>query len=466
MDLLNGSIKKTYFKYLATSIGSALVISIYSLVDCIAVGQYQGPDGAAALAIVMPIWSIVLSLGILCGIGGAVLMSKSRGEGEKHEGDKYFTTSLILGIIITAIVWLIILIFDRELLILFGASENVLPHALDYLKYLKYFLPLFTLGQLLGSFVRNDNAPHKAMIAVVSGGVFNIIGDYLFAFVFDMGVKGAGLATALGQLLGISILLTHFFSKKCTLKLVKVDKFFKMTGQIFGVGFSTFIIDIAMGITIMLFNNQITHYYGDSALAVFGVIVNLNFFVQSIAYGVGQSAQPIISMNYGAGQPDRIKQTAKYAFISAIVVGIVSFVLAESIPMAITKMFMSVTPEVEQIAPEIFRLYCIAYLFLPLNIFSTYYLQAIMRPKSSLIISLLRSIILSVILLYLLPAIFGGKALWLVMTCAELITLFVMIFMIGHYNKKLREKFKPHVENRDAQCLFEKGLQSEEKPLQ
>ncbi len=445
MDLLGGNIKKTYFKYLGTSIGGALVISVYSLVDCIMVGHYQGPDGTAALAIIMPIWTTILSLGILCGTGGAVLMSKLRGEGEKLEGDMYFTTATIFCAVLTFIVWMIILIIPEPLLRLFGANDNILPHAMDYIKYLKYFVPLFTFGQLFSSFIRNDNAPAKAMIAVVSGGIFNIVGDYLLVFTFDMGIAGAGLATSLGQVLGFSILISHFFSKKCTLKFVRIKKFFVRAGKILAVGFPTFIIDVAIGVTILLFNNQIMKYHGEPALAVYGIIVNVNYFVQSVAYGVGQSAQPLISINYGAKQLDRVKQTAKYAWISSAVVGIAFFILAESIPMPLTKLFMKVTPEVELIAENIMRLYCICYILLPINIFSTYYLQAIMKAKASMVISLLRAVVLSSILLFVLPAIFGKDGLWYVMTVTEALTFIVMIIITRHFDKKLVVPQKPTV---------------------
>lgn len=437
MDLLGGSVKKTYFKYLATSIGGALVISIYSLVDCIMVGHYQGPDGTAALAIIMPIWTTILSLGILCGTGGAVLMAKLRGEGRKEEGDMYFTAATVFCAIITFIVWMAVMIFPTPLLRLFGASDNILPHALAYIKWLKYFIPLFTFGQLFSSFIRNDNAPAKAMIAVVSGGIFNIIGDYLLVFVADMGIEGAGLATSLGQVLGFSILCSHFFSKKCNLRFVKVKEFFKKAACVGAVGFPTFIIDVAIGVTILLFNNQIMKYHSEAALAVYGVIVNVNYFIQSVSYGVGQAAQPLISLNYGAGKLQRIRQTSRYAWISAIVVGIVFFVLAESIPLLLTKAFMDTTSEVEAIASKIVRLYCICYLILPLNIFSTYYLQAIMRAKASMIISLLRAVILPGALLFVLPAIFGKDGLWYVMSVTEAITFVVMIIIVRHYDRNL-----------------------------
>ena len=440
MDLLGGNVRKAYFKYLATGIGAALIFSVYSIVDCIMVGQYQGPDGSSALAIVMPIWTTVLSMGILAGTGGAVLMAKLRGENKKAEGDEYFTVSTVLCAFLTVLVWLAVLIFPSRLLSFFGASENILPHALAYIKWLKYFIPLFTFGQLITPFIRNDNAPSKAMIAVISGGVFNIIGDYVLVFVCDMGIEGAGLATSLGQMLTIGILCTHFFSKKCTLRFAKVSHVFKKAFDIIKIGFPVFIVDIAVGITVLIFNNRIMHYLDEDALAVYGVIVNINYFVQCVAYGIGQAAQPVLSVNYGAMQYDRVKKASRYAWITAAVAGVVFLSVAEIMPMQLLRIFMKTTPQVEQIAPDILRTYCICYLIVPLNILSTYYLQAIMKAGASLIVSLLRSVILSSILLFAMPAIAGKDSLWYVMNIVEAVTFAVMIIIAAVYEKKLFSK--------------------------
>lgn len=440
MDLLASNVKKTYFKYLATSIGAALIFSVYSIVDCIMVGQYQGPDGSSALAIVMPLWTTVLSLGVLCGTGGAVLMAKLRGEGKKEEGDIYLSVSFVLCGVLTLIVWLAILIFPSKLLRFFGASDNLLPHALAYIEWLKYFIPLFTFGQLLTPFIRNDNAPARAMLAVISGGVFNIAGDYVLVFVCDMGIEGAGLATSLGQILTIGVLCTHFLSKKCTLRFAKIKGFFNKAAEIVKIGFPTFIIDIAVGVTVLIFNNRILKYHSEDALAVYGVIVNVNYFVQCVAYGISHAAQPVISINYGAGQYDRVKKVAKYAWITSAATGALFFVIAESMPLILNKIFMQTTPAVEQIAPDIMRVFCICYLIVPVNIFATYYLQAVMRAGASFVVSLLRSIVLSGVLLFALPMLSGKDSLWYVTDIAEGVTFIIMIILVARTDKILFRK--------------------------
>lgn len=161
MDLLKSNVNKVFFRYLFAAIGSALITSIYSLVDCIMVGQYEGPDGASALAVVMPIWNMMFAFALLFGLGGCVLMSNLRGKGMHREGNAMFTASFICVCAVTAVLLPIFIFLDEPLLKLFGARDNahILSLARDYAFWLKFAMPLFTIGQFLSVFIRNDNNP-------------------------------------------------------------------------------------------------------------------------------------------------------------------------------------------------------------------------------------------------------------------------------------------------------------------
>lgn len=431
------SIKKQFFQYLIAGIGSSLISSIYAMVDAIMVGQYEGPSGSAALAVIAPIWSIFFSLGLLFGVGGAVLMSKERGANHLKEGNRFFTLSFI-GTSISALLSLcIVLFFQRPLLILFGADETLIPLAEKYMKWVRWVCPLFTFTQFLAAFIRNDQAPKRAMAAIIAGGVFNMVGDYVFVFVFNMGIEGAGLATALGQLLATIILCCHFFSKKNQL-------YFTWNGKksdfwlIIRNGFSLFVIDLAMGINALIFNNQIMHYFGSDALAVYGVIINLVMFVQCVAYGIGQAAQPLISVNYGAGNRQNILKLCRYGYLTAAVLGIVLSVIIEIIPLQLTALFMKITPQIEQIAPAIIRIYAISFLILPMNVFANYYFQSILKARTSLLVSLIRGIVLSSAFVLLLPLI-HVSLLWIAVFLSELITWIVIVRLTRNYNHELKK---------------------------
>ena len=437
MNLLQGNVKNIYFKYLSAAFGSALISSIYGLVDMAMVGQYQGPGGTAALAVVAPVWNIIYSLGLLTGIGGSVLFGAARGSGERGKENQYFTTSLLSTLLLGLACWFVIVLFDTQMLLLFGAEETLLPLAKQYLLPVKFIVPVFLFNQMLAAFLRNDNNPGLATAAVLSGGIFNVFGDYFFVFMLDMGIMGAGLATAAGAFITFAVMITHFFSKRNTLKIDKPVQFMVKFRQIIVTGFSTFFIDIAMGILTMLFNRQIMKYLGTDSLSVYGVIVNISTIVQCCAYSVGQAAQPIFSINFGAGKWDRIKETLKYALYSVCFFSVIWTLLMFAFPNGFIRIFMAPTDEIYRIAPFIMRSYGISFLLLPLNIFSTYYFQSLMKPGASFFVSVSRGLIISGILIYTLPLMAGANSLWFAMPITEAVVAVAVAALIGSYTKKL-----------------------------
>ncbi len=374
MDFLNGNIKTLYFKYLAAAFGSALITSIYSIVDMAMVGQYHGPEGAAALAVVAPVWNIIYSLGLLMGIGGSVLFGTIRGKEEQgvKRSNEYFTLSIAGAVVLALAAWILIACFDRPLLIFFGAEGHTLTLAREYVLPIKFIIPCFLFTQTLAAYLRNDGNPGRATAGVLSGGIFNIFGDYFFVFVCDMGAFGAGLATAAG-----------------------------------------------------------------TVISIYGVIVNVSTFVQCCAYSVGQAFQPIFSTNFGARKGERIRETLKYALGTTTFFGIFWVLLCMAIPNQFIRIFMSPTEEVLRIAPGIIRCYALSFLLLPLNIFSTYYFQAVMKPQAAFVVSISRGLVISGILILLLPAVAGADSIWLAMPFTELVTAVYVVSMIVRYTRRL-----------------------------
>lgn len=440
MDFLNDRIKPIYFKYLAAAFGSALIGSIYSVVDMAMVGQYHGPDGTAALAVAAPIWNIIYSLGLLMGIGGSVIFSTIRGmDSHDRSANEFFTTSVIGSVVLAVIAWIVIVFFDKQLLTLFGASSELLSLGQRYLIPIKFVLPLFLLTQMLSAYLRNDGDPTLATVAVLCGGIFNVFGDYFFVFYLDMGIFGAGLATALGTTFSFITMMTHFIKKTNTLKLVKPKQIMKKVNKISVTGFSTFFIDIAMGILTILFNRQIMKYLGTNALSVYGMIVNISTFVQCCAYSVGQASQPIISVNFGANNAERIKEVLKYSLETVAFLSLLWVVVILWKPMLFVNIFMTPTKEIIEIAPTIIRTYGLSFILLPLNIFSTYYFQAILKPKASFVVSVARGLVVSGICIMLLPLI-NAFALWFTMPITEFIVAIYAIILMIKYTKQLTKR--------------------------
>ena len=398
MELLNGKIKPIYFKYLSASFGTALIASVYSIVDVAMVGQYQGPEGTAALAVVAPLWNIIYSLGLLVGIGGSVLFSARRGGGRGDGSEnQYFTAAAIGAVILAALAWAGIWCFEGPILTFFGADESLLALAQRYMQPIKPVFPLFLLNQLLAGFLRNDGNP--------------------------------GLAT-------MSVLI-HFVSRKNTLRLVRPERLGEKLRAISVTGFSTFFVDVAMGILTVLFNRQIMRWLGSDAMAVYGPIIQISTFAQCCAYSVGQASQPIISMNYGAAKAGRIRQTLRLALYTVAFFSVFWTALSLACPNFYIRIFMSPTPAILAIAPAIIRTYALSFPLLPLNIFSTYYFQAIMKPGAAFVVSVARGLVVSGVLILALPAVLGANALWLAMPITELLVAIYTVAAMKKYTKTL-----------------------------
>lgn len=438
MDILNGDLKKTYLKYLSASFGSALISSIYGVVDMVMVGQYHGPSGSAAMAVIAPVWNILYSFGMLAGIGGAVLLANSRGKGESvRKQNEYFTVSLMLTAFFALLLWVGLNLFEEPLLRLFGADETLLPLAERYLIPVRYTAPVFLFTQLLSAFLRNDGAPGLATKAVIAGGAINIFGDYFLVFTCDLGILGAAYATVGSATISVIVMLTHFFGKKCTLRPVRPTFVFEKLRRTISTGFPTFFVDAAMGFLTILFNRQIMRYLGQDALAVYGIIVNISTFVQCCGYGVGQASQPLLSVSYGAGKSERIRRLLRYNIITVSIISAVWLFMTFVFPEGFVRLFMSPTDSVLLIAPDIMRCYCLSFLLLPFNIYATYYFQSLMRPAPAFTVSLLRGAVLSGAFILLLPALLGGSAIWWAMPLTELLTFCFAAFMMHRTEKAL-----------------------------
>ena len=441
MDLLRDDVRKTYRRYLAAAFGSSIIRTLYSFVDMIVVGQYQGPSGTAALALISPVWNIIFSLGMLFGIGGSVHFGMLRGEKDNVPGteNRYFTSALYVTGTLSALIMTVLLCFDGAIFRALGAEGELLTLALDYFRPVRFAVPCYMLGQVVAAFLRNDNDPGLATAAVLIGGLFNVFGDCYFTFVLDMGLFGAGLATAIGSALTLAIMLTHFFKRKNTLRLVPIRQLSGTVGRMIETGFSAFFADLAMGIVTALLNRGIVRYAGTDALAVYGVIVYVGTCAQCSAYSVGQAAQPLFSINFGARKWDRIRQTQTCAIRSVIVFSLFWTGVSMAFPEQIVRIFMDATPGVLEIAPTIIRIYATSFLLLPFNIYSAYYFQSIMRARAALWLAVARGLVISGGLILLLPLIFKATGLWIAMPITDAITFAATLFLTIRYTKTLEE---------------------------
>lgn len=363
-DLTQGSVKKHFFSYLLPSIAATLVTSVYTLADTVMIGQYEGDDGLLALNIFLPVYSLYIALGTLCGVGGGVRYSLYVGKKDYEKARSVFTNSLILLGSITAVFTLVLNVWFDPIMRLFGADEHSLPLVKNYGKYVEWFGFFVSAAIFLQAFIRNDKNPKLAMAGVVIGGLLNILLDYLLVFTADMGMAGAALATMISYAVTTAVCCSHFFRKESGLKLNKKINFSTAT-EVASSGVPSFVIETALGVMIMIFNNRFLKYVGDYGVVTYGVITNVLIVAVSLFNGIGQACQPIASVNYGAGNSDNVKKLRYLAYAAVGVMSVVFLLPVQIAPNTFVRMFTSSpSAEVLALAPKAMRIYftCIPFM--------------------------------------------------------------------------------------------------------
>ena len=451
VDVLNGNVKKTFFTLLFSAIASTIITTIYSTVDMICVGHYSGPDGAAAIACINPLWALMFAFGVLAGVGGAVMMSNRRGSGNDRAANEYFTVSTVMSLICAMVLFITYTFFTEPLLVLFGAEGNVLNLAVDYMQAMCFSVPTFTMCACLSTFMRNDGEAIIPTVATIIGGVINMVLDVLLVFEFEMGIRGAGLATGTGQFISFLIILSYFFSKKCNLRFTKTANLSEVLSKIITVGFSAFLIEITSGITSAVHNIVIMEHLSSAHLAVYGTTATVVIMFYCLFNGVGTALQPMGATAFGAGNIKRIKQTLKLSFLTAGAMGLFFFGLCEIFPEVILRIYMDVDDSVLSVGPRIVRLYSCALPIMGVCMVCNYFFQSTLHRSASVIVSTLRGLVFPVFLVLTLPLVFGYDYLWLGTPLGEMITCLIAILMLI----PILKKFNSHNKRQNADQIEE-----------
>lgn len=431
---LNSDINKLFYKYLINSVLGMLAVSFCILADTMFIGQGIGSDGLAALNICIPIFNLFNGLGLLFGMGGATALSISRGKGEIVESQRIFTKSIIIAILVGITLSTLGKIFTEKIGYILGANISNIYMVKEYLSGVLIFSFSYILAHTTSAFIRNDHNPRLAMIATVTSGLSNVILDYLLIFIFDMGIKGAGLATSIASLINLLILLTHFISKKCSLRFIKFKINVKDISRILFNGLPSFIVEISSGIVIFIFNLKLLNIVGNIGVSAYSIIANVSLVAAAIFTGISQAMQPIISVNYGANKIDRVKRVRKKGLKTSIIVGLSFYIIGILFPQFIVGVFTSEKGQIVDITVNAIRYYFLAFIFMGINIVNGAYYQSMEHRILSNAISLSRGIILIIIGITILPVFLGVNGVWLSAVFAEVLTLIITCLYV--YKKK------------------------------
>ncbi len=436
IDLLHDPVRNVFINYLVPSVSATMVTSIYILADTMMIGRGVGANGLAALNILLPMYSTFYGFGMMCGIGGSVLFGFSRGKGEEQEARGYFTTALILAAILAVLSVVLCNVFFEPLLNFLGCTPTMREYAVPYGRILMIASPLYIFSCFLQAFVRNDGAPRLAMTGVVAGGVTNVVLDYIFIYMFHWGMAGAVLATVAGTLLTIMILGSHFLKADNHLKLGREISLRKCKDVLVN-GMPSFIMELSGGLIMLLFNLQLLKYVGDIGVVVYGIISNVALVVTSLSNGIAQAAQPMISANYGAGNSERVREGRNLSLAVAMAAGVLFTSSGFLIPVPIAELFLVPTEQIIAMAVPAIKLYFVSFVISEWNIIFGTYFQAVVRPKLSLMITVMRGIALNSILVFVLPALFGVNGIWAVVAVSEIITAVAVIYFMRKERRQL-----------------------------
>lgn len=407
-------ISKLMLKFSIPSIISLVVNALYNIVDQIFIGRGVGYLGNGATNVVFPITVLAMGFAFMLSDGGAAYLSLKLGQKKKDEASKGVATTIIIAATISLIMLIGGLVFLEPLLKLFGCTDGLRPYAISYGRIIIFGLPFFILGSVLNGLIRADGAPKYAMFSMVLGAVLNIILDPIFIFPLQLGVAGAAYATIISQF--VTFLLNAIYIKK--FKTVEISrklfKFEPKTGfKVIALGISSFITQISFVLLIAVQNNLLGKYgveskFGqDIPITVFGIVMKINQILNSIIIGIAVGAQPIMGYNYGAGKLDRVKKTLKTVLACSVTVGVVAFILFQTIPEVLISIFGNGDSNYMEFACLTFRIYLLLCICNSIQIASGILFQAIGKSLKSVILSLSRQILLLIPGMIILSNIFG-----------------------------------------------------------
>lgn len=429
-------------KFAVPSVIALLVNSLYNIVDQIFIGWGVGYLGNGATNIVFPITIIALALSMMIGNGGAAYLSLKMGEGEVETAKKGVGNAVTLVTIVSILLAVIFLVWIDPILTLFGATDVLRPFALEYGFIIGAGLPFMMISAAINSMIRADGSPKYAMLSMVIGAIINVILDPVFIFVFQMGVKGAAIATIIGQVASfvVSVLyMPHF--KSVQLHKSSFAPCAKVSVNIVIFGLSSFITQFAITIVMALTNNLLAKYGAQSVygaeipLTATGIVMKVNQIMIAILLGIATGTQPIIGYNYGAKSYHRVKKALEISLIASEIVSVAAFLIFQFAPMSVVSLFGSEEGLYNEFAVKAFRIFL---MLCPLTGFQTIaavYLQAVGKPVKSAILSLARQIIFFVPTVLILPIFLGVEGvLWTGPVADGLAFLLSLAFLLYERN--------------------------------
>lgn len=430
-------VQKLILQLAVPTILSMMATTIYNLVDTAFVGTL-GNSASGAVGIVFGFMSILQAIGFMFGQGSGSLLSRRLGERNEEAASKTASTGFIFSFALGGVVAAICFVFIEPLVRILGSTETIAPYAVTYIRYILATAPFVVSSFTLNNMLRYEGKAKLGMVGLVSGGVLNIGGDYLFMFVFDMGIAGAGLSTALSQVISFSILLFMFLKGK-TLSKLSFKNFAPGNGllkEIVLVGFPSMLRQGLSSITTILLNSQSALYAGDAGVAAMSIVNRIAFFLFAVALGIGQGFQPVCAYNFGAKKYKRQRKAYEFTVTLSVAILIALTIITMIFSDSLIAIFRD-DQKVIEIGTRALRILCIAQVFMPFCMVTEMLMQSSGKKASASILSALRGGLLFIPALLILPYFRGIYGVEEAQPLANLLSVFPGIFIAWRYFKKM-----------------------------
>ena len=445
-------IPKLLRQYAVPAIIAMTASSLYNMCDSIFIGQGVGSLALAGLALTFPIMNLSAAVGTLVGVGAATLISVLLGQKNYDTANKVLGNSVVLNIITGILFAVLVIAFLDPILYFFGASENTITYAREYMFIILLGNVVTHLYFGLNAVVRVMGLPKKAMGATIFTVALNFVLDYLFIMVFKWGIQGAAIATVFSQFLAMIYVFGLVSDKSRVIHLQRGIYRLKnrIISQTFSIGMAPFLMNACSCVIVIVINKQLTTYGGDMAIGAYGIQNRLGFIAAMIVMGINQGMQPIAGYNYGAQKHDRVSKVLHISIFWASVVTTLFFIVTELFPRQLAEIF---TDDEELLAHTIrgMRINFIAFAIIGFQMVTTNFFQSIGKAKKAIFLSLTRQAICLLPLLLILPPVMGVDGVWWSLPISDVIASILTLWMLLKQKQEFRKSILAQQETSENQ---------------
>ena len=416
-------LSKLFIKFTIPSIIGMIFVGIQGIIDGLFVGNVLGGNALASVNLVQPYMQIIMAAALIISVGAQSIIGINLGKGESEKAQNIFRTASILLILISILVTILGVFFSEKIALILGANEVLLEGSSTYIQIISYFTAFIAIMFLFEMIVRVIGKPNISLVSMIISVVLNIILDYLLINKFNLGIKGAALATGISYTMAFLINMIPFVSKKTIINLYK-GKFDKsVLFQMIYNGSSEGVSSISNAISMFLFNTALMKIAGENGIAAFSIINYIAQVGYMVLFGISDGIRPIISYNFGAQNENRVNKTLKISIIVNIIIGAIIFIVMATFSKQLIEIFLKDGKHVVEIASTGSKIYGIAFLFNGTNILISSYFTAIDDPKNSIIVAMSRGIVFILIGIVIFPYIFSINGIWLTIVFADIMTI-------------------------------------------